>query len=77
MTMSIRDPRAAELARKLAQRRGTTMTQAVVQALKESLQRDLLPLESRFMVAITEFNKHNPNVGHSLSKDDIDRMWEG
>jgi antitoxin VapB len=40
MTLSIKDPEADRLARALAQRTGETMTQAVVNALRERLMRE-------------------------------------
>jgi antitoxin VapB len=40
MTLSIKDPEADRLARALAQRTGQTMTQAVVNALRERLTRE-------------------------------------
>jgi antitoxin VapB len=40
MTLSIKDPEADRLARALAQRTGETMTQAVVNALRERLTRE-------------------------------------
>lgn len=39
MAMSIRDPRASELAREVARETGETLTQAVVVALEERLER--------------------------------------
>jgi len=39
MTLNIKDPEAHELARKLAQRTGETMTRAVTEALRERLAR--------------------------------------
>jgi hypothetical protein len=47
--LSIRDPRAAELAKELAAHRKTTMTEAIIVALENELQRerDKLPLPDR------------------------------
>jgi antitoxin VapB len=39
MTLNIKDPEAHELARKLAERTGETMTRAVTEALRERLAR--------------------------------------
>ena len=39
MALNIKDAKAHDLARELAQRRGTTLTQAVTEALSEALQR--------------------------------------
>jgi antitoxin VapB len=47
MALHIRDDRAAQLARQLAERRGITMTQAVVSALEAALARESRPLAER------------------------------
>ena len=47
MALHIRDERALKLAKKLAARRGTTMTQAVVDALQGALAREERPLAER------------------------------
>ena len=47
MALHIRDERAGKLAKKLAARRGTTMTQAVVEALQGALAREERPLAER------------------------------
>jgi len=39
MSLNIKDPRVHELARRLAERRGTTLTSAVAAALEEALAR--------------------------------------
>jgi antitoxin VapB len=41
MTLSIKDPDADRLARALAQRTGETLTEAVIKALRERLEREL------------------------------------
>jgi antitoxin VapB len=41
MTLSIKDPHADRLARALAQRTGETLTEAVIKALRERLEREL------------------------------------
>jgi antitoxin VapB len=41
MPLSIKDPNADRLARALAQRTGETLTQAVINALRERLEREL------------------------------------
>jgi len=40
MPLIIRDPRAAQLVRELAKRRGTTMTLAIITALEAEIERD-------------------------------------
>ena len=47
MALHIRDERAATLARRLAKRKGTTMTKAVVEALESALAREERPLAER------------------------------
>lgn len=48
-TLNVRNPRAHELARELAQRRKTGITEAVIQALENELdrERDSIPLAQR------------------------------
>ncbi len=77
MPISIRDPKAAELARKLATKRGTTMTQAIISALEESLRhdREKMPLEDRFMKTVEDFNARNPDARPKLKKSEIDAFW--
>jgi antitoxin VapB len=77
MPISIRDPKAAELARKLAKKRGTTMTQAIISALEESLRhdREKVPLEDRFMTTVQDFNARNPDVRPKMKKSEIDTLW--
>ena len=49
-TFSVRDPRAAQLARKLAKLRGSTMTEAVITALENEVkrERDAVRLADRY-----------------------------
>ena len=73
MTMSIRDPQAAELARLLATKRKTTMTQAIIVALQNELRREAEKdsLETRML------DKHLGGriLGRDMTKDEIDAMW--
>jgi antitoxin VapB len=46
MPLSIKDPDADRLARALAQRTGETLTEAVINALRERLERELRKQES-------------------------------
>lgn len=76
-TLSVRDPRAAKLARKLAKLRGTTMTEAVVTALENDLkrERDAASLAARYAAIARDLAaKAGPNP-REISKDDIDEMW--
>ena len=77
MPISIRDPRAEILAKDLARRRGTTMTEAIVTALQNELKREngMRPLPDRLAeIARLLRTEAGPN-GHDLSKDDIDALW--
>jgi antitoxin VapB len=75
--LSIRDPRAARLAKELATKRKTTMTQAIVEALEHELdrERDATPLAERLRkIAQKAAVIAGPN-GRAMSKDDIDALW--
>ena len=76
-TFSVRDPRAAKLARKLAKLRGSTMTEAVITALENDLQRqrERVPLADRYTAIAADLAaKAGPNR-RDVTKDDIDEMW--
>jgi antitoxin VapB len=76
-TFSVRDPRAAKLARKLAKLRGSTMTEAVITALENDLrrERESAPLADRYAAIATGLAaKAGPNP-REVGKDDIDEMW--
>jgi antitoxin VapB len=77
MPFSIRDPRARELAKELAVRRGSTMTQAIIAALEGELarQREKRPLAER-LEQLAELLKAEagPNP-REVAKDEIDAMW--
>ena len=47
MALNIKDPRAHELAERLAARRGTTLTRAVTEALEEALERTVEPKSAK------------------------------
>ena len=75
MPMSIRDPRAAELAKKLAARRNVTMTAAIIQALEAELARDERPLAERVQEIVDDLKRIAGPNGRVMSKDEIDAMW--
>lgn len=77
MPMSIRDPRAAELAGKLARRRGTNKTEAVIAALEAALEaeRRKTPLTERLAAIADRAAALSRPGGRNMSKDEIDRMW--
>lgn len=77
MNLQIRDPRARELARQLAEKKNVSMTEAVVGALEAELerQRQEKPLAERVQPIIARLrNKAKPG-GRDLTKDEIDAMW--
>jgi len=74
---SIRVARAAQLARKLAKLKGTTMTEAVIKALEYDLTRERgrSSLADRYAAIASDLAaKAGPN-GHEMTEDDIDWMW--
>ena len=77
MNLQIRDPRAHELARKLAEKRGVSMTEAVIDALEEQLRREggQRPLAERLAVIADRLSSQAGSGGHELTSDEIDRMW--
>lgn len=78
MPLNIRDPRAAELARELAIKRGTTMTQAIINALEAELERERAakPLSERLLALAANFKANAGPNGKTMTKDDIDALWE-
>jgi antitoxin VapB len=76
MALHIRDDRAATLARRLAKRKGTTMTRAVVEALEGALARDERPLRERLAEIADELDRMgNRARGHTPTKQEIDELW--
>lgn len=75
--LNVRDPKAQALARELAERRGTSMTRAVVTALENELARDreTAPLKDRlFSLADRLARQAGPNR-RTVDKNEIDAMW--
>jgi len=76
MALHIRDERAARLAKKLAKRRGTTMTRAVVEALEAALAREERPLRERLADIAREVKRlGDPKRGRPVTKQEIDELW--
>ncbi|MES0094424.1 type II toxin-antitoxin system VapB family antitoxin [Mesorhizobium sp. M0030] len=78
MNLQIRDPRARDLARQLAEKRKISMTEAVIEALESELQRERerVPLAERRLAAISNDLKAKAGSGgRDLTKDEIDEMW--
>jgi len=77
MNLQIRDPRARELARKIAQHRRVSMTEVVVQALETEYRRVAAerPLAERLGTIADELAAIALPGGRDMSKDEIDAMW--
>ena len=77
MPLSIRDPRAAALARKLADKRGTSMTEAIISALQAEIAREEAtpPLVNRVQHIAGELQRQAGAFRSKMSKSDIDEMW--
>jgi len=77
MGISIRDPKASELARELADLRKTNMTEAIVHALSEQLKRERgrPSLGDRIrQIALETAAIAGPNP-REVTKDEIDDLW--
>jgi antitoxin VapB len=76
MPLHIRDHRAASLARRLAARKGVTMTQAVVTALESALARETRPLADRIAdIARDASRLRGGQRGRIVKKREIDELW--
>lgn len=77
MNLQIRDPRARELARKLAEKRRVSMTEAVIGALEAELRRERAgePLSARLAAISTRLKAQAQGVGRQVTKQEIDEMW--
>ena len=77
MNLQIRDPRARELARRLADKRKISMTEAVIEALEAQLAQEASrpPLAGRLAALAAELRNKAGHGGHDLTKDEIDAMW--
>lgn len=78
MNLQIRDRRAHDLARRLAERDNTTMTEAVITALQNELGREPpqdASLAFRFEELAQRLRSMSPGGGRVMTKDEIDQMW--
>lgn len=76
MALHIRDERAATLARRLASRRGVTMTDAVIGALEGALLKEDRPLRERLAEIATDARRlADPRRQRPLTKRDSDVLW--
>jgi antitoxin VapB len=74
--LTIRDPRAAALARQLAKARHTTMTQAVVTALENELRQDreTAPLHVRLRALGEKAKAMAGPRAREMTRDEIDEL---
>jgi antitoxin VapB len=77
MNLQIRDPRARILAERLADRRGVSMTEAVIGALEAELRRrpDPDPLADRLMGIADRLPARSGGTGRDFSREEIDALW--
>ena len=76
MALHIRDDRAAKLARKLAERKGISMTEAVIDALESALLRGERPLPERLAeIAADARRLADPRRRRPLTAQEIDALW--
>ena len=75
MNLQIRDPRAHELARRLAEKRKVSMTDAVIDTLEAELRRESRPLAERLATIAGELRSKARPGGHDMTKEEVDAMW--
>jgi antitoxin VapB len=78
MPLHVRDEKALALARKLATRRRTTVTKAVIDALEGELRRDRQrqPLAERLRDIASRLASHGPPGDRRVpDKAEIDDLW--
>lgn len=77
MNLQIRNPRARELARRLAEKRKISMTKAVIEALASELQREIsrIPLAERLAHIADDLKAKAKAGGRPMDNDEIDEMW--
>jgi antitoxin VapB len=77
MLLQIRNPRARELASKIAQQRHVSMTEAVVTALEAEYRRTAAgqPLAQRLGAIANELAALAQPGGRNMSQAEIDAMW--
>jgi antitoxin VapB len=77
VNLQVRNPRAYELARKLAAKRKVSMTEAVIEALEAELERENArqPLAERLAAIASDLREKAGVGGDDMSKEEIDAMW--
>lgn len=76
--LSIRDPKAHELAAELAARRGTNLTEATIAALESALEamRHTRPLADRAAAIAADLAAKGKPGGRDMTQAEIDAMWQ-
>jgi antitoxin VapB len=82
MNLQIHDPRAKELAEKLARLRDVSVDDAVIEALEKRLEETASPgaavdaaLPERLRQIARNLRSKSKGVGRDMTKDEIDAMW--
>ena len=77
MNLQIRDPRAHDLARKLAEKRNMSMTEVVIDALEAELRREneAKPRAGRLAATAKPPSAYPRQGGRDINKDEIDPLW--
>ena len=77
MPLNIRAPRASELARDLAERRGVSMTEAVITALENEIATEQAkePMALRIRKISERLKAEATGKPNKMSKAEIDKMW--
>jgi antitoxin VapB len=77
MNLQIRDPRARDLAKRIAQRRHVSMTDAVIDALEAEYRRvsAAQPLAARLGAIADELALLATPGGRDMTAQEIDAMW--
>lgn len=77
MNLQIRNPRAYELAKKLAEKRNISMSDVVIEALEQMDRqgREQKPLWDRIQPLLEQVRKDSRPGGRDLAKDEIDALW--
>lgn len=77
MNLQIRDPRAHQLARQLAEKRHISLTEAVIEALEAQLQQESAqtPMATRLAEIADRLHAKATAGGRDMTKDEVDAMW--
>jgi hypothetical protein len=76
MALHIRDARAAVLARRLADRTGVSMTEAVIASLESALARGERPLSERLAdIAADARRLADPRRQRAAGRREVDALW--